>query len=605
MIGFVPATGLAYYNGFQFPGPIHVKVSGTPERDSTGRYTKATRYRFVIESIIAPEMEVGTTSPGGIAVQSFFPADKTIEGYDTGTPLVINPSQMTDLTTVGMHKLRTALLQQGKRFIFLGKGLGRDWNIDTIRSDTDYGPKPLNFHWEPFGDDRVARIVWEVEVSISDCIPNRAIQGNISEFSYEAEYVIDASGLTTRVITGEIQIVNKLNSTTGIPQSNLDSIRSRFNFPCPDGFQRVANSWLLNTRRDMIKFKIADTEHPSDNPLYPGLVSIDARQRVENSGIIKANVWNISLSANIQVAAGVPRWYAWLAFQQIVKSRLDIARQRAKVFVPSTSSSSSAGGTKRGTIPILRNLFIEEEIYGRGMSFGIQYTLYNTLGTILEASGLWEPISKSNSWAAYGESMKKVYSPRGVAGLYHNQQDDAIITLCNPRVSVSGSSQNTNRSSRFPPRIFLDDWETPKADESWVKFKHHLVFEQDTNATAHTPLGGQDRTVTTTDTNLVGYASQGAKSPIVQSRSSSTWYAQFSGWALRLGHEIPIPRLEKAGGAEVVGPVGKSYFETWIVGTQGSVKLHAAVWGNRYILAGPPTGSTYTLNPDMRTNDNE
>lgn len=599
-----PPAGVLIYNGFWFPEACQTRGQITPVYDSTGRVVKYSRVTIRVEVILFAGCDdrPGTDIyPLGGTYSPFFPEPLTTpEGYRT---------PIDD----GVAVLRSKLSQAGAILCYRDKGIGADFVVSgtaglTTHLDVEFGPKPAVLAWEPIAGNKAIRLVWEVETHLADCgggiHAGGADAGRITEASWSRSYSIDTYGLTTRTAQGEIEIAGTRNGSQ--TAYTADRWRERFAVPLLDGFQRISQDYTISPDNRRMAFSVVDREHPSDNPLYPGVVDCDVDYTVESAGNAKVLVgqeWRCSLVGSISVAKNQPRWKAWVAFLQVVKSKLEAAYSHAKTTGnPNESASANPQGVKKNPV-ILRTLSITEQVFGRGMSFNLSWTMFTEIGSLFEASGMWVPLSGS-SWGMYRVAMTQgatpAWGPRGVAGL--KARPDVVISLCDSVPPLTAESRANTSNSGSDNSLF--ETKCPPPEESWISFDAGAELIEYSGRVSHYPLTGRALNPTQSYTRALtgsGLSEQSAQQtpPILQTRSQPYYRVRFYGTAARLGHAIPLPRLQEYGGQKAQ-PVGEAKFKQKHFKKTARCWLYVAAWQQEYILSGPPKGDLLVTNPDPK-----
>lgn len=607
MVG-MPETmvGELEYNGFKFPGAVQSRVEIQPVQDRSGRYTKYNRYMIFVECIVHSGLDHfikdGNVNPdrGDVNVDAVFP--NTLTSVDGDYPLSVN----------GFQELRNILTRQGKVLKFSGKGLGNDFEINTIQQDVMYGPVPTMLAWEPVGSNQAVRIVWTVEVHIADCLVITSVLGAPSEFGYDVQFSISPEGLTQRTITGYVEIVNQL-AANGTPRTNVDRIRDRIFFQVPKAFRRVRNDWSINAARNRMEFVVVDQEYPTHYPYPKHIVDMNVKHNVRSSGTVHGEGWILTLSGNITVRSGAAKWMAWLAFLSVVKDKREdgdrFARHTRKA---EDGSDPTSAGNKRS--PLLTLEFsVTDDVFGRSVSFSISWLFFATFKSMFDAGGLWTgKLERANSWDKHNASMQEAWGPRGVQGVRQNVQGtDAIISLCNGNAISVTVAPNTFKKRSGNPRYDLFRARKPEPDESYILFKPKEELVEETEAVDMYPTGGstgltpQKFTPVLEGTNNLGVStgSNEMYKPVVHVRGTHKRRVIFRGTAVRLCYKIPKPHLLEYAGSKNLVPIGQSRFEHYPLMRLGDgFVVYVAKWEQEYSLPDTPAANSplVSVSPDKR-----
>jgi len=588
-------SGTLYYNGFWFPEIINSKVQIRPEKDPTGRTNMWNRYSIQVEFVAyagVDQSRNGLPDPANASVsyQAKLPEASPLDGTNGGSP--------------SMVLLRQLLTQPRGALVFTDKGLGWDLRVGQLgiglHQDVRYGPNPTVMAWEPIGDNRAVRIVWEVDVVVVDCPFGAPYAYNkIAWLSYEVMWGLSSDGRTSRTISGEVGVNAQV--VRGVVANAADQIRERLAFPVPIRFQRKSQSYTMSPDRSRLSFNVVDEEHPSSNPLYPGIVEADVSYRVSTATGLTTSQWSASCSGTFTVAMGYPRWYAWAAFLWVVRSRMDRARNNAAALVsPGDRYESGSGELRKGAV-LITSMSIEEEVFGRGMSFSMSWLFACSLSKLLDASGLWLPVPGS-TWPEYRASLVKQWGPRGYADLMFQPYEDAVVGLCDARQPPSLLDPQTGQNTESPNAALLST-KCPNPAESWIKWESKCTLVEDTNTSEHYILGGSSdvkasevRLDSDGKLNLAGSPGE-AKRPIRNKITNSQWHVIYEGSAVRVGYKVPRPELLLYGGVEPMGRIGDGTFEQQLLGTVDGCRIWAAKWSIEYLLPSAPNGEGFDEKP--------
>ena len=563
----LPAVGTLSYNDVEFDVLHRSHVTSTPIPDSSGRTTKFVKHVIDVDAWISGNMDDSTDD-----------LDET------------------------MDDLRKLLTQPAGELKYDAKGFG-DFHVNgTSRVvDADWGPKPKLLGFKPLGGGFGALVSFQVETVIPEC--DDARYSGISELNYTVKWSIDRNGITTRTINGHLEIHN--NRSQGDPrrvQVNADSLRERIRPVVPDGFFREAGDFTLSESRNRLDFTFVDKQIVRPLPGYASTVECEQTvQPVQIKGAMAFNRWQISLVGTITLPPDRPRSEAWDVFLIVLNSRLQNVALGNQI-------QTTVKGTKEGQA-YLRWVRWSEQIFGWTSSFDVRYEfIAATLSEILKASGLWQPI-KGTSWAQYKKNLDPTaWGARGTAGLRHLDGEEIIIDLCAPS-KVNPPSTVGNKPT-LPPGKDKPDFSPlpPEAEYTWRMYENIIWLHIDDRKARHRPLPIQQETnlnakpdATTKD--VMSFArieraediqeKKPKKTEIVQHLGSPIYTIIMEGSAERINEDIPIPRLIKVGGIEVVQL--SAYIQKGIVGSIGLLPINAAAWRIAYSLPDKFTGELPSL----------
>lgn len=633
MAGFLTGTGNLTYNGIEFPVQISATISIQPVYDAADRGIKYTRHLFNITAIFHDEL-----------------LPHIPEMLDSNLPLVLEKLQ-----------------QPGGVLIFSSKGFGTDYILNTALQDVAFGPKPRVLEWTPVGNNKSVRVRWQCEVAVLPCLglsPSIYKSRPIS-VTYTHTWSLDETGLTQRTTTGTIESVGTRtinpNDPPGFVELSADDFRSSFQLSMPLGYTRARQDYNLSPDHRVLTFTIVDTEIPSDNPYYPGIVRPSVRVSVNNLGAdIGMLNWTMTISGSISTAQGVPRWYAWVAYWMIVEHRVKLIRMRAKLGDPETGSPS----IRPGDVLYVSEIHFEEEVFGRSMSFSCRIVFACELASIMHASGLWEQIRYYDSaanqnpddpeggpderdpvthpgeydpwstltWTNYRARMvdnssespplpnTAPWSIRGNRGMqFRATTEDYIIQICDPSSSGFAPVDTTYELAEYPAPsygISAPDESYRDYDTSWVSFHAGAELVQFSNNLEHNPLVvPEDRRspgegipdpadpayswYLRNTTGQTGTPQAARTVPVVYQRRTQTQYlVHFVGMAVRVG--VPVPQIElvKYGGQTPLLVGTRRQWSTKL-GYYGPLPVFSTWWEAWYSLPMAPLNGTTEIQPDV------
>jgi len=507
-----------------------------------------------------------------------------------------------------MSLLQAQLGVEGQILSITDAGFGANFRIAAGgKADVAHGPKPRSFQWEPIGT-RAARITWVVELTLPRC-PQQLT--NIAEYEYSLTWNIAENGLTVRTITGQLEIAN--NHTRQGWQGSFgtkfidtaDAYRNRISFEPLDNFQR-SQSFSLSPDKRVLSFTITDSEIPSDNPYYPGIVTPRVSYTVRSTAeyLSGNSVWAVNLSGSFEVAPGYHKRTAYLAMFEIIRT-LRNALKNSKSYAGRGPAYTSPGDEEKpGSSVILRSLQITDEIFSRNVSISLEWHLLCSLKELISASGLWDPLPKESTWERWRASMANVQRPRGFANLF-DRNEDVIIGLCSTQGFVSpGDDPEVNPpSDKQDPTITSD---APPPGRSWLNFQNDIFIEEDTNTATHRRLSEpksysqmpSDQAYLNSQVgNLASFspgysgASQDRKVSVLQTRGEPHYNVVLEGRAVRAVYGIPIPALLQIGGLAMQNQRPQSRrFKYKEFRTADNLPMYAAVWQIKYSIPGIPVG---------------
>jgi hypothetical protein len=558
------AVGTLSYNGYTFDGASEVKVNTEFVRDGAERTVVYARHTIEVHAFVS-------------------------DGSSTDSQL---------------QNIRARLSHQGQALQFIDKGFGDDLRVNVpggIR-DVKWGPKPEILHWQPLGSAGACEVVWRVSTCVPDCGNGASDRtSGVMAHNYGITFAIDVRGLTTRTITGYIEIAQTRAGIGGINSKNVpdsaDQYRNYIQPDLPDGFQRE-QEWTISDDKSRVNFTIVDRQLPTNNP-YPVLVTnIRANHRTHWGRGRDAMALRQSIDMDVELAKGAPRVLGYRLFGELVKQRVDYA-------------------ARQGNIAILDSVDANESIFGLDHSFSCTYRLItplvNTLnsspGDLLSGSaqnanvpatifdfsrtGMWQQVG--TNWSQWRSSISHVFSNRGIAGLQAPAQNDVIIDLCDAGVTISTSS--TQPPPQQPVAVLAPVVRNvkPPPRQSYLTYKQRVAIRHEKYLARQKPLqptpadGAKNDMTSDQGMNFSVGQSSGQSTPTadtIQESGPGSFFADLIGSALRVGYQIPKPAIVSVGGVTPVEQSARYIMEH--VGNWFGLPVFRAAWWVSYMLPSPP-----------------
>lgn len=399
----LPAVGRISYNGFTFPSATVSRIQSRPIYDSAEQRVKYVHHSIAIEAVITyVDNPLGATLAAG------------------------------DDANVGdnMEYIRQRLEQPGKTLVFTEQGFGEvivnaAANPNDLVSgankfyDVKHGPKPMLMVWESMGSNRSVRVVWTVDCWVVECDAfNSAGRTNPTylERTQEIQWTITTEGMMTRTCRFVHEIYNP-RSTVSEVKSADEIIPKQFQLEPLLGFHRDSTRRLSRDGRTE-EITVTDTEIPSDNPYFPGMVKIDADHEIRSSlGESGFARWTNTINVTVRYAAGVAPSVAFTAITAILRARFKLNKYYKQLLYATKKVTSVAQN-----IPIAMS--IRESLYDRRISASLTYWTNELFSgnNLIAATNLFTGIL-GPSWANWHESLKDHQS---LLGYSLNQQTNPI-----------------------------------------------------------------------------------------------------------------------------------------------------------------------------------
>jgi hypothetical protein len=557
-LSHLATIGTLKYNGYTFDGASSVKCNVEFVKDDAGRTVIYSRHTIEVTGFVAD-------------------------------------SSSTDGQ---LENIRERLSHQGQELIFTNKGFGDDLVVNSPGSllrDVKWGPAPEMLYWEPVGSSAACEFSWKVTTCVPVCDNGNGRTRGVMAFNFAADFSIDQRGLTTRNITGYLEIAITRDAKN-VPDS-ADSYRYLIQPDLPAGFQRHQD-FNLSADKSRLDFSFTDTQLPTRNPWPNFCTKIDARHRnswAPGTGDVSTQFGGIS--ADIELAASASPVLAWAIFGGLVRSRFAYAIQK-------------------GLTPFLDELHAEEEIFGLGSTFDCSFRLLRDVGNLLAgqsmdqannnpqippgwydvtSTGMWQPVG--TDWRLWRSSLSDVFYSRGLAGLAQPANTDVIVDLCGAGITIPWTGTQPPAAPRTSTGPLTVRNQRPDPRRSFLSYKMRAAVRRERYLARQKPMqspptdgvGGGGNQL---GTDGVRFNDGSSSSPVtpdtIQQSSSPSYEVLYVGSATRAGYEIPRPAVTTIGGQTAVESEGK--WATEQLGVYFGVPVFQAVWAIKYLLAGPPSG---------------
>ncbi|MGH8743515.1 MAG: hypothetical protein ACREUY_04475 [Burkholderiales bacterium] len=509
--------GTLSYNGVTFDGASHIKVNVEFIRDEAERTVIYSRHT--------------------IEAQAYF-----------------SDASSTDSQ---LESIRSKLNHQGGALTFINKGFGDDLVVNAAGGgglrDVKWGPKPETLYWEPVGAAGACEVIWKVSTCVPVCGRGASDRtSGVMALNYGVDIAIDERGLSTRTISGYIEIAQTRTAFMGIPDT-ADNYRFMIQPVIPDGFQR-SNTWRISADKSRADFTITDRQLPTKNPYPAQVTNIRGNHRVSWSrgrrSLSKIN----SISLEVELALGAPAALAWQMFGQLVKSRVDYA-------------------ARNGLTAFLDEVVSDEEIFGLSYAFGCSYRLLSNAGQAMNqgsqdfanlnpnipqavfdvaATGQWQPVG--TDWNLWRTSLVNagVFGSRGLA-LLTVPSTDIIVDLCGDAQQASFSKPQSSTSLVRATVPVLKN-KKPPAHQSYLSYSQRVIVRRE-KYVARQKKKQQSRKPTATGdmmnperASFGESQSQGditsSAGDTLQESGTGSYRVAYVGSAERAGYEIPRPAVQ-------------------------------------------------------------
>jgi hypothetical protein len=593
------ATGTISYNNISFGSHVHTKITGRVVPDESKRVTKWVEYTI------------------------------EIAGWLSG-------DDMDD----SWENIRQRMARPAQELKILEKGFGPLHVNGTSRvRDANWGPWPEIVSWTPLGGDRSVAFTLRIVTCIPECDSQVTRYDGLIALNYEVYYSIDGDGYTERQITGHIEIAQTRQRGSSKVKESADEYRDRFRPDIPLGFKRETENFRLSMNRNRGDFIYVDRELPVALP--DGATTCEFKHSV-SSGLAEGFfIWRSQIRGSITLPQSVNKKRAYEIFLSIMSSRLSRIPPPKKP-APTRQWNLLQGvgdvlvgggggilGGKPNLNPtvIVDRMEIGEEIFGRKSDFSVDYRILGVpLSIVLEYVGLWDPIA-GTSFAKWKASTIDAFGGRGTAKMKYIANQETLIDLCvSPTASPPGSQMfavpGPRNATLVNQRAIKGNGKDPDPASSWLRYSNTLRVVEQNRTVRHKKLSniapGRYEQGTGPDPTgpvgggigqaiLDGIGSTAPPPPgeedVIQTTGSAALTIEMVGQAMRVGHDVPIPRLVRVGGLQVK-QIDRDV-DKGIIGGGIAFPIHKATWVITYAIEGKPAGTTPDLaNPVYKEDGN-
>lgn len=493
-------------------------------------------------------------------------------------------------TEVAITVIRNALTAYGGAFSLSSRGLGNIYaNVPgRVEKDVNYGPKPNVLSLRATNQYTV-EIIFEIVVCLPQCTTTASYQNQLMAANYDLQFDIDEFSQTKRVFKGHIEIpVTRI--AQGIRQlpDNADKYLLSIIPSTLAGFKRTI-SRHLNEAKTLLEVTVTDTEMGLNIP-PPGVVLISADHSHQNKEAFNFATYGGTLSAEYQLQKGTEPEVARQHFFALYEDR------RAAIMASASVKSGFIPDKKGKLKPVFGAVLpcnfsaSEPDIYGevKRCKFSLQYIVTTSMVTMLTA-GLWRPVPNSD-WNLWAQSMNLMSNPYGLAGLKFENNQDAIVDLCQFTSVLRNNRDNRLKSRMKPPPGEITPPVVPE-DETWIDWENVLTLKIVGSTLTHTPSPKHESKLKTPpnpipvgDDEYRGIRDPSQPDLVIQKRGLSSIEIVMAGFGVRYMYGINQPRLVSVGGVPVTeaNRPGDGY------ATKQRGMIQIAKWSVRYLMPTVP-----------------
>jgi len=462
----LPTIGRIVYNGYEFPSAQRHRLRCTPLFSDSGMSHKCNVWTLSVAFFLTYDDEDGLAT------------------------------RLQDFSGAGNAGLRDKLTAPGRQLIIEDCGYG-DINISPNTDGTRdvlWGPKIVDFQINRIGN-QAAEVIWTCQFAIADCLnvtdgtAISKLEQNLLAAEANVEFVIDDDGLTSRVISGYIE-VPQMRSDTNRPVRDVEAIFSTIVWETPVGFRRSPSDRRVSANRARIDYRIVDTEMPGDDAPPDGTTQAEVTMSLENRQPSNFHLWQWTIEGRIKSRRGFDRSHPYNAAFQILAGY--VSRMRAHVL--------SVGQSLIPEFVRLRRM-----LHGREINFQFSFQVAMPIEQIITASGMFEPVPGAD-WNTWKASLQQIWQPRGFAQLRVEPLQEAIVNICEGGAPSVLSTDNRPSSSPSPVPIF--DCQGITQQNSWIDYDNRLYGQCYSPGTEH--AGSEEQTLDINDSTQADFQGAGA-----------------------------------------------------------------------------------------------
>ena len=331
----------------------------------------------------------------------------------------------------------------------------------TKYHDVRGGPKPMVLIWEAVGSNRSVRIVWTVDCWVVECAAFNSSGGRgpgFLERTQEVQWTVNTEGMMTRTCRFTHELYNRSSTINEVKSADL-TIPKQFQLEELLGFHRDSTR-RLNRDGRVEEITVTDTEIPSDNPYFPGMVKIDADHEVKSTLADGFTRWTSTINVAVRYAAGVAPSVAYTAITAILRARYTFSPYYKKLLTHANRYKS----VQTQNIPVAMS--IRESLYDRRISATLSYWFVPQPNTLIAATNLFTAIL-GPTWTNWHKSIEDHQS---LLGYSLNQQTNPIkFTDSCTGSGITKINQEVRKAPQWIPiRFFAVSCGDIKPQNTWI-----------------------------------------------------------------------------------------------------------------------------------------
>jgi hypothetical protein len=616
------ANSRVKYGGYEFSELIKTSVEIVPVMNTAKTGIKYLKQTFTIEAIVGPR----DTTMNSYNSPDEFPY-QTLDFNDRMANGTIYCS--IDSTDETLDAIKSTLMTPQLDFFFNGRGYGSYESYYARENETGdkhektrdvlFGPMPKVLTWEPIAHNKLARVVWKVEIHRRPACTSLKSPSTglyLVELWSSSRVNINASGYHTVTREGQIEIAAQnsplFKSKTG---KLLEKYRQLiYDYLLTDwrgqGFGQTYAGYHISNQDykfspDLLTcdYSITWKEVESPNPYPPGVKEIDVRHRVRselNGGKYQKNfrMWKNDFSARIVLFPKEPAIRAWATFTRLINERIE---QGTELRID--------GNDRIIRVPLILSINLEESLFSHEYKYDVSWTIATDALTLFQKSGMFKPALGSNvadeqGWQEWTASARLVQNSYGAFPIVEHKDITINLAWCaegmQPYDMKSGGYSSRGFSPEFLQSVY--NFQCPPEQASYLEFQNNFQFDTSTDLS----MWQRYRTDTVreeekSDVNkerkikISTKLDSGQKKEdyIIQDMGRDAFSVTMRGYAIRMGGPTNPPVITKVGGKEVTpnnDPAKNDFVKSSMISQYGNCPIYLTTWQKNYTILGKPEG---------------
>lgn len=609
-----PIYGI-FYDGHKLPNIHRKELSEEVIYDNEQRTIRYRRYILEVEFVLTPGDFYSSFN-----IDSLLSADDAV-GYFRNILMVPGKTLVLDNCGLGSSAL-----------IITGMPLSSpetaslnfmDRHVPVV-ADALNGPTPISFVARPIASNNAIFCKWVCQFNLHEgSILYDGLNYGLpfTMFRYKTFLSFNSDGGLVRKVEGEFEVPGNVPRNNVTPDRAMAAVYNRIPFLGRlKGFHRRQELTISEDFRN-VRFTIEDTEIPSDNPLYPYAVNIEASHTVRTKLLTSGSIsdpggftkWLNVIDMTIRLRPGgmpgtVGRFGAWLAFVWVLNERLKTIGDRVMKFDPPKKADPSQQDSRDA----LERAFIlettlREDIFDRTFHFTVNYMVLSSPKNILKTSRLFYPL-EDNSWDVWEASMlgttlkpsrrsqfSYAWSPPyipspGGAGDVLDITNDTPPVAVNPEPSIG----EFFAYKLPPPELSYGAFDSSiEVTEQTQNVLHSRNLPQSESHYSSPQVDGPARAAMQ-GWEIENFADNPSQTPaeerhVLQNRGKNTYDVRLRGYAVRVGYPVPMPRLAKFGSQLAYRKPGSRWMQKQVGVSSNGIPIFLGAWDVLYTIEGDPS----------------